>query len=132
MNFKTSAECGVQTKDRLNLLHRNGVGPTCGSFDTHGFLHFSVSLQTNKLNVMTTPYTDYQLYLYERITKLRKEGLGYRKISNLFNKEGLKTCRGKRFGGNSIHSILKKKNIRDVRLNKKFKTKISKFELKYN
>ena len=40
-------------KDRLNLLHRNGVGPTCGSFGldhvTH-YLKFSVKINTNQLN----------------------------------------------------------------------------------
>ena len=80
---------------------------------------------------MTTPYSDYQLYLYERIIKLRKEGLGYRRISNSFNREGLLTCRGKKFSNSSIHSILKKKHIRDDRLNQEFKTEVSKFKLDY-
>ena len=80
---------------------------------------------------MTSPYSDYQLYLFNRITELKEQGLGYRRISNLFNEEGLKTCRGKTFSNSSIHSILKKKNIRDERNGKRFDRKISKFKIKY-
>ena len=111
----------------MNLLDSNRVSLMYGLNDHIPSLTFSVTTKSNKL--WTTPYSDYQLYLYERITKLRKEGLGYRKISNLFNKEGLLTCRGKKFSNSSIHSILKKKNIRDERLNREFKTEVSEFKL---
>ena len=80
---------------------------------------------------MTTPYSDYQVYLHNKISELKKSGLGYRRISDLLNKEGIKTCRGKTFSNSSVHSILKKKLIRDNRNEKEFDNKVSKFELKY-
>ena len=81
---------------------------------------------------MTTPYSEYQTFLFEKITELRQSGLGYRKISNLLNEEGYLTCRGKTFSNSSVHSILKKKGVRDTRLNKGFDNEVSKFELRYS
>ena len=119
----------IRKPNLANLFHRLGLRPTCGSFDTNGYLHFSVSLQSN--NLMTTPYSDYQVYLHNKISELKESGLGYRRISDLLNKEGIKTCRGKTFSNSSVHSILKKKLIRDTRNEKEFDNKVSKFELKY-
>jgi len=43
--------------------------------------------------------------------------MGYRKISHWLNENGYKTPRGKRFFNTHVHSILKKKRIRDERMN---------------
>ena len=40
----------------------------------------------------------------------------YRKISQILNKEGLKTPRGSIFKNNHVHSIYKKGNIREERM----------------
>ena len=55
----------------------------------------------------------------------------YRRISNILNEEGTLTVKGKVFINSHVHSILKKKNIREERLNKEFKTEVSKFKLDY-
>ncbi len=96
---------------------------------TSANLNFSVKITTNKL--WTTTYSDYQLFLYKRIIALQEEGLGYRKIAQVLNKEGLKTPRGKQFRNNHVHSILKKKKIRDTRINKEFDKEVSALELQY-
>ena len=44
--------------------------------------------------------------------------MGYRKISQIFNEEGLKTPRGFEFKSNHIHSIYKKGKIREERINR--------------
>jgi len=62
---------------------------------------------------------------------LRGQGLEYRRISNILNEEGTLTVKGKVFINSHVHSILKKKNIREERLNKEFKTEVSKFKLDY-
>jgi len=62
---------------------------------------------------------------------LREQGLGYRRISDILNEEGILTVRGKVFTNSNVHSILKKKNIREERLNREFKTEVSKFKLDY-
>ncbi len=65
------------------------------------------------------------------ITEMQGEGLGYRKIAKRLNKMGIKTARGKEFFPASVHSILKKKKIRDERINKKFDRKVSSLQLEY-
>jgi len=62
---------------------------------------------------------------------LREQGLGYKRISDILNEEGVLTVRGKVFTNSHVHSILKKKNIREERLNREFKTEVSKFKLDY-
>ena len=66
------------------------------------------------------------------ITEMHGEGLGYRRIAKRLNEMGVKTARGKEFFPASVHSILKKKKIRDERINKKFDRKVSSLELKYD
>ena len=115
----------------LNLLNSDRVGSTCGlninpSHITH-YLKFSVTVTSNLL--WSKPYSDYQFFLHNKISELRKQGLGYRRISNILNKEGILTVRGKVFTNSHVHSILKKKNIREERLNRKSRKEVSKFVL---
>ena len=51
--------------------------------------------------------------------------VGYRKISKIFNKEGLKTPRGNVFKNNHVNSIYKKGKIREERVYRKDVVKIS-------
>ena len=83
-------------------------------------LRFSVSIITTQL--WESNYTEYQQYLFNRICKYKEDILtpiGYRKISQIFNEEGLKTPRGSTFKNNHIHSIYKKGKIREERINRK-------------
>ena len=93
---------------------------------TH-YLKFSVTVTSNLL--WSRSYSDYQFFLHNKISELRKQGLGYRRISNILNKEGILTVRGKMFTNFHVHSILKKKNIREERLNRKSGKGVSKFVL---
>ena len=95
-----------------------------------GVLSFQVKITSNQL--WNTNYSEYQAYLHNRITTLKQEGLGYRKIAKLLNSEGIKTPRNKEFLPASVHSILKKKKIRDTRINKEFDKEVSALELQYN
>ena len=65
------------------------------------------------------------------ITEMKVDGLGYRKIAKRLNEMGIKTARGKEFFPASVHSILKKKKIRDERINKKFDRRVSTLQLEY-
>ena len=94
-----------------------------------GFLSFQVKVTSNQL--WNANYSAHQAYLHSRIVSLKEKGLGYRKIAQQLNSEGIKTPRGKQFLPASVHSILKKKNIREERLNKEFKTEVSEFKLDY-
>ena len=93
---------------------------------THYF-KFSVKITTHLL--WSRPYSDYQFFLHNKISELREQGLGYRRISDILNEEGILTVRGKVFTNSHVHSILKKKNIREERLNRKSRKEVSRFVL---
>ena len=98
-------------------------------------LEFSVEIQSNNLTYQGNPYTERQQYLYKLIKSMHDSGLGYRKISHKLNLMNIKTIRGNTWFNTSVSSVLKRKHERDLRIeeirNKKFKTKISKFSVKY-
>jgi len=81
---------------------------------------FSISITTTKLWVSN--YSPYQEELFNRICEYKEKSvtpLGYRKISEIFNKEGLKTPHGCKFKNTHVHSIYKKGKIREERMNRK-------------
>ena len=59
----------------------------------------------------------------------REKGWNYQEIADWLNTNGYKTLRGKMFFNPSAYSIVKKKNLRDARLNKKYPPKLSNFAL---
>ena len=102
---------------------------------TTPFLEFSVEIQSNDLSYHQT-YSKRQEIVYQLIKHLHeKEGLGYRKISLKLNSWGIKTQRGKQWFNTSVSSVLKKKRLRDDRINsvrnQVFKPVISKMKVKY-
>ena len=115
----------------LNSLNSNGICSQYGFLTNHShithYLVFTVTVTTNQL--WSKPYSDYQFFLHNKISELRKQGLGYRRISNILNKEGILTVRGKVFTNSHVHSILKKKNIREERLNRKSRKEVSRMVL---
>ena len=82
-------------------------------------MSFLVSITTTKL--WKSNYSEYQKYLFNRICEYKEcflTPIGYRKISQIFNEEGLKTPRGSTFKNNHVHSIYKKGKIREERINR--------------
>ncbi len=67
-----------------------------------------------------SPLSEYQDFLYRKITELRASGLGYKRVSRWMNKNGYKTPRGHEFKHNHVFSILKKRRIREERINKPY------------
>ena len=66
-------------------------------------------------------YSEYQQFLYNRICKYKENNvtpIGFRKISKIFNYEGLKTPRNTDFTNSKVHSIYKKGKIREERINR--------------
>jgi len=82
-------------------------------------ISFSVSIITTKL--WESNYSKYQEYLYRRICRYKEESvtpIGYRRISQIFNEEGLKTTRNSVFTNSLVHSIYKKGKIWEERVNR--------------
>ena len=107
--------------------NHSGVTLRCGySFPLNLIVRFSFSITTTKL--WDSNYSKYQQYLYDRICKYKEDFLppiGYRKISKIFNDEGLKTPRNTEFSNSKVHSMYKKGKIREERVNRKDIVKVS-------
>jgi len=80
------------------------------------YLCFTATLRSSRLS-NPPPYSEYQEFLHDKIKELHDGGLGYRKIAQWLRENGYKTLTGKRFYNTHVFSILKKKRIRDERLN---------------
>jgi len=90
---------------------------------------FHLKLRASHLN--SRSYSEYQYFLYEKITKFRKIGWSSNKIANWFNKGDFLTSRGKKFKGSHVHSIMQKKNIIDKRITQEFTPKIYNFRIRF-
>ena len=85
-------------------------------WEVSSHLEFSITLSSNDL-VPEQKYSKKQEILHNLIIYLHEvEGLGYRKISYKLNEWGIKTVRGKKWFNTSVHSVLKRRNQRDNRI----------------
>ena len=101
-------------------LYNSGVKKQYGySYPLKLLVSFSISITTTKL--WESNYSEYQQYLFNRICGYKEDFLtpiGYRKISQIFNEERLKTPSGSIFKNNHVHSIYKKGKIREEKINR--------------
>ena len=74
-------------------------------------------------------YSDYQLYLYETISEKREKGKTFNQIAEWLNEKGYLSVRGKKFRGSHLHSIVKKKRLKDEKLEREYPEKWSEFSL---
>ena len=65
-------------------------------------------------------YTEYQYFLYETISKLREKGMTFNQIADHLNKKKILSVRGKKFRGAHVHSIMKRKRVRDEKFKEKY------------
>ena len=115
-----------RSPSRWNSFQRGCYSP---SDDVDVFFCFDMVLKTR--NLLVAPYTEYQQFLHDTIKDLHNEGLGYRKIAVWLNENGYKTPRGKRFFNTHVFSILKKKRLRDERLNREVEREYRNFDLEF-
>ena len=76
-------------------------------------------------------YSDYQQFLYDTITDLREKGRTFDQIADWLNENGYNTVRGRTFRNPHVHSIVKKKKVRDERYNREYKPEYSNFQVKF-
>ena len=101
---------------RCLSLDGNGMSVLWGKTDV--FFSFDVTCRSSALWV--AKYSDYQKFLHQTISSLRKDGLNFQQIADWLNENGYSTVRGKRFRNTHVHSIIKKKSIRDDRVGKNY------------
>ena len=76
--------------------------------------HFSI---TYRRPLFTVPqYSQHQFFLYEKITAHREKGKTFDQIAEWLNEKGYLSVRGMKFKGNHVHSIVKKKRLKDENL----------------
>ena len=82
------------------------------------YLCFSVFCSTNKLVLERNKHlwSEEQQKTHDLIKSLHDSGMGYRKISYHLNELGIKTPKGNLWGGNNVHSVLKRNRERLRRL----------------
>ena len=89
--------------------------------------HFSTKYRRPPL---TAPqYSQYQFFLYETIIEQREKGKTFDQISKWLNQKGYLPVRGKKFKGNRVHSIVKKKRLKDKKLKRDYPEDWSDFSL---
>ena len=74
-------------------------------------------------------FIEIRIYLYETITAHRQKGKSFDQIAEWLNKKGYLSVRGKKFKGNHIHSIVKKKRLKDEKLERDYPEVWSDFSL---
>ena len=97
--------------------------------NTLPYLTFDLDITASHLSAK--PYNDYQQFLYETITDFREKGWIFDTIADWLNDNGYSTVRGKQFRGNHVHSIVKKKRIRDEKLEERHQPHLSNFGLRF-
>ena len=98
------------------------------------YLCFTVTIGSNDL-IAEQEYTEQQHQNYELIKSLHDGGMGYRKIAQYLNEQGIKTVRGNTWKNTQVFSVLKnyrarQERIQNVRL-REHPIEISKFELQW-
>ena len=89
--------------------------------------HFSITYRRPPFTV--PQYSQYQFFLYETIIAHREKGKTFDQIAEWFNKKGYLSVRGKKFRGAHIHSIVKKKRLKDEKLEREYPEEWSDFSL---
>ena len=92
---------------------------------------FTFTVEVRFTNLWVAHYSQYQQFLFVTINDLREKGWNYRQIADWLNQNDYKTPRGKMFHGSHAHSIVKKKKVREGRLNRRYPPKLSNFALRF-
>ena len=98
-----------------------------GLFSADVTFNFSITYRSPAL--FGNHYSAYQLFLYETITANREKGKTFEQIAEWLNKKGYLSVRGKKFRGNHVHSIVKKKRLKDEKLEREYPEVRSDFSL---
>ena len=82
------------------------------------FFCFTITQRTPHLNVPL--YSGYQFFLYETIIEQREKGKTFDQIAKWLNQKGYLSVRGKKFRGAHVHSIVRKKRLKDEKFEKEY------------
>ena len=89
--------------------------------------NFTITYRHPPFNI--PQYSQYQFFLYETIIEQREKGTTFDQIAEWLNKKGYLSVRGKKLKGNHLHSIIKKKKLKDKKLERDYPEVWSDFSL---
>jgi hypothetical protein len=89
--------------------------------------HFSITYRRPPFSI--PQYSQYQIFLYETIIEQREKGKTFNQIAEWLNRKGYLSVRGKNFRGAHVHSIVKKKRLKDEKLERDYPEEWSDFSL---
>ena len=118
-------------KDDFHLLRYGGVISNGAFIRQKITVEFTLVHRTNKL-IPLKQLTKRQIAIHKLIQFMRKEGMGYRSISNFLNRSGIKTHTNKIWSNSKVHSNLKRMQERKERImfkNKTYPTTIKGFKI---
>ena len=98
-----------------------------GSFNSDLIFHFSITYRRPPFYLPR--YSQYQFFLYQTITEQREKRKTFDQIAEWLNEKGYLSVRGKKFKGNHVHSIVKKKRLKDEKLERQYPEVSSDFSL---
>ena len=101
----------------------------CSGEFSSGDVFFCFSITYRRPPFSVPQYSQYEFFLYETITAHREKGKTFDQIAEWLNKKGYLSVRGKKFKGNHIHSIVKKKRLKDEKLEREYPEIWSDFSL---
>ena len=112
-----------------NLTYSTVAFVRCNDASTSADLTYNFTITYRRPPFNVPQYSQYQFFLYETITEQREKGKTYDQIAEWLNKKGYLSVRGKKFKGNHIHSIVKKKRLKDEKLEREYPDVWSDFSL---
>ncbi len=101
----------------------------CNAVVENADLTYNFSITYRRPPFTIPQYSQYQFFLYETITEQREKGKTFDQIAEWLNREGYLSVRGKKFRGAHVHSIVKKKRLKDEKLEREYPEKWSDFSL---
>ena len=101
----------------------------CNGVDESADVIFNFSIKYRRPPFYLPKYSKYQFFLYETIIAYRERGKTFNQIAEWLNGKGYLSVRGKKFRGAHIHSILKKKRLKDEKLEREYPEQWSDFSL---
>ena len=101
----------------------------CNNASTSADLSYNFTITFRRPPFNVPQYSEYQFFLYETTTGQREKGKTFDQIADWLNKKGYLSVRGKKFKGNHVHSIVKKKDLKDEKLAREYPEVWSDFSL---
>ena len=101
----------------------------CNAVVENSDVTYNFTITYRRPSFSVPQYSQYQFFFYETITEQREKGKTFDHIPEWLNKKAYLSVRGKKFKGNHVHSILKKKRLKDEKLEREYPEVWSDFSL---